>query len=147
MSDLIYSFSTIWSIPDFNAAIKNIYKILNSNGVAIIELGNKRSINAVCSDCYTRENGWAKLFSTTIGSQLKILKKEGFKILEHRSFQILPYYGNKPAFLRFFLHPNWEKIMRKRIKIFKNKMLDEVVSSLPIISKFAFRHIVVLKKL
>jgi SAM-dependent methyltransferase len=145
LSDVVYSLSTIYYISDFIRVIQNLKKILKPNGIVIFDLGNKRSINTICSDIYTAKYGWAQQMCGTIDFQMRILKKEGFDIIKRHSFQILPYWASEPYWLKLFLLPWWKNIMSKRIKFCGNKMLDEIISSLPIINKFAFRHIVVCK--
>jgi len=63
--------------------------------------------------------------------------------VERRCFQILPLWAGLPKHLWFLLHPRWERIMRRRIA---GRMLDEWVSSLPVVRQFAFRHVLVVRK-
>ena len=141
--DVMYSFSTLYYVKNFSETAKSIWLVLRPGGVAILDLGNIRSLNAICGHYYVKEDGYAEIECPDINTSLTILRNCGFEILEHRSFQLLPLWAAKPRWMWPLLHPIWAKIMKIRLG---EKMIDEWLSSLPFLRNFAFRHILVCRK-
>ncbi len=141
--DCSYSFSTIYIIDNYKKFVNSLHAVTKQGGIAILDLGNSRSINAYCCKFYVEEDGFAPLNGLTINEQIAMLQNAGFTILEHRCFQLLPLWAGKPKWLWPLLHPKWNDIMKRKIR---GKMLDEWVSSLPLLRNFAFRHLVVCQK-
>lgn len=141
--DCVYSFSTVYHLANFDGLCASIFNVLKDGGYAILDLGNSRSLNAYCCQFYEKEDGYAKQNRFTINDQLTILRESGFKIVEQRSFQLLPLWAGKPSWLWPLLHPAWKNIMKQH---FLGKMLDEWISSLPLVKQLAFRHLVVCRK-
>ncbi len=141
--DIAYSFSALYYVDNFSAFASGLPKILKTNAHCILDLGNKFSLNHYCSGFYSREDGWAQMFSPSINDQLHMLQDAGLQVIEHRCFQLLPLWAGKPRWLWPLLHPKWKDIMKRKIK---GKMLDEWISSMPFLRKIAFRHIVVCRK-
>jgi hypothetical protein len=73
----------------------------------------------------------------------RLLDEAGFAIIEHRAFQILPLWGDRPKWLGPLLRPQCKWILQKQVR---GKMLDEWISNLPVIKHLAFRHIFVSEK-
>lgn len=137
--DVCFSFSAIYHyVDELGDLYSEIYRVLSPGGIAILDLGNSNSLNRiVCnhSEC-------AKIASHTIGQHLREIEK-GFDILERRSFQLLPMWSNRPL----WLIPLNNKYLTRFLTInICGKMIDEWISSLPIVNRFAFRHLVVLRK-
>ena len=138
--DCVYSFSTLYAIPDMASAVKEISLKLKPKAIAILDLGNKMSLNTIVSGaqvdaplpCYV-----------SIGEIKKCLKDNGLDVMEWRAFQILPYWGKDPWWLRPVLLSFWKRISAVE---FNGKMLDEWVASSFLFKPFAFRHIVVCRK-
>jgi len=141
--DCAYSFSVLYFVDDFSGFLSNLKRLLVCGGIAVLDLGNRFSLNTYCCRFYESEDGYARMTCPSITSQLAMIKQAGFEILERRSFQLLPLWAAKPKWLYPLLHPKWKNIMKKR---FKGKMLDEWISSLPVLRHFAFRHLVVCRK-
>ena len=64
-------------------------------------------------------------------------------IFAWRAFQILPFWGGKPAWLRPLLHPRWKVFFQKE---FRGRMLDERVSNIFFLRPFAYRHFIFCQK-
>lgn len=107
----------------------------------MLDLGASRSLNTVCCKAYPEI---APSFHIPRSRMRHILRSEGLEIVEHRAFQILPYWADRPAWLWPLLHPFWKRLMQRKVA---GRMLDEWVSNLPLIRNFAFRHLIVAKKL
>lgn len=138
--DVLYSFSSIYYyLGDLGKLVSEMHRVLSDNGKALIDIGNICSINALV--CH-RSKGIAALSKATIDEFMQQLEKK-FDIVQWRSFQILPMWGNRPLYLYPILHPAVVKLFSKEIN---GKMIDERLSSLPFLRRFAFRHILELTK-
>ncbi|MDI6791949.1 MAG: glycosyltransferase [bacterium] len=138
--DFIFSVATLYHIPDIESVMAEFRRVLKDGGVALLEFGNIRSLNTieasrvstgVCS--YHLRLGWLK----------KIFHKMRFKILEHRAFQLFPMYGGGTPLTAQLLNPLLRNLLAEQVG---NVMLDELISSSPLLSKFAFRHLFILQK-
>lgn len=135
-----YCFSSLYDIPEFERVICEMTRVTQREGIVILDLGNKRSINSIISSYYTKTRG---LPETTYLSDYEIdvlLKNCHIEPIEILHFQLFPYWGNHPSFLRFFCGKRMNHIMGKEIN---GRMLDEIISNFPFIKKYAFRRIVV----
>ena len=137
---MVYCFSALYAIPNAEIAIAEISRVLRPGGVAILDFGNVRSLSAYCSKFYTE---WARIYPVTCGAMYQFLASNGLRVVERRSFQILPLWAGRPGWLKPLLHPAWKKLMSRRVC---GKMLDEWVSSLPAVRSFAFRHLLLCRK-
>jgi ubiquinone/menaquinone biosynthesis C-methylase UbiE len=136
----IYSFSALYTISNVSSIVKECYRILAPDGIAVFDFGNRRSLNYFCCRYYPEA---ASVLAETVEEHLRQCREAGFHIVEHRSFQFLPLWCTRPKWLLPLLHPYWSRIMAKR---FGGKMLDELISGLPIFRQFSFRHLVVCRK-
>lgn len=139
--DFIFSYGTLYYITNVEEAIKEANRLLEDGAIAIFEFGNSKSLNMFVSNSY---KDLAITCGLTCGQIRKILAKSNFEIISWRSFQILPMWGNKPRWLKLLLNKRWKIILEKE---FNGKMIDEKISGLPILRNYAFRHIVICKKI
>jgi len=138
--DLVYSFSALAYIPKLEEVIKEVSRVLNKGGVAVLEIGNWRSLNTIVCQahpelpvtCHVKISGMNKWASD---AQLTIT--------DRRAFGILPFWGRKPGWLRPLLHERWKKLFQIEIN---GKMLDEWVSNFFLFKPFVYRHFIFLKK-
>jgi ubiquinone/menaquinone biosynthesis C-methylase UbiE len=137
----LYSFSALYAIPDVYVVIREVSRVLRNGGRCVLDLGNSKSLNSICVKAYTE---LPPTFHITVPEMQRICESSGLKIIEHRSFQLLPLWADKPRWLWPLLHPVWKKIMAVR---FKGKMLDEWVSSSRLLRPYAFRHLLVCEKI
>ncbi|WP_085902019.1 class I SAM-dependent methyltransferase [Kiloniella majae] len=136
-----YCFSSLYCMPQIVEVLSEVSRVLETGGVFIFDLGNIRSLNSIVCGAYTE---LAESCHISIDDMCLSIEKVGFEIVEHRRFQLFPLWGDRPWWLKPLLHPLIEKIMRKE---FKGKMLDEWISSAPILRSFAFRHVFVCRKM
>jgi ubiquinone/menaquinone biosynthesis C-methylase UbiE len=139
--DLVYSFASLYSIPDFGRVLREMVCITAPQGILILDLGNKNSVNAFTAS--RSQVSGPKGFYQSLPVVQKLFRDNGLEVLEERCFQILPYWGNKPSWLKPILHRRVAEFAAVRIGGF---MIDEIVSSLPIVKRFSFRHIFVCRK-
>ena len=135
--DCVFSFASLYYVDDIEPVYKEINRVLIPGGVAILEVGNSRSLATKVSKRYPHlARHSRKLISEHLGS----LKEAGLNLLEWRAFQLLPMWGDVPFWLRIFRLRIVEKIAAMR---FRDKMIDERISSLWGLRSLAFRHILV----
>jgi ubiquinone/menaquinone biosynthesis C-methylase UbiE len=136
---MVYSFSSLYAIPDVGTVIAEVSRVLCPGGVAVLDLGNRRSLNCYCLRYYD----WPPIFPITPGEMDGHLKRFGLSIIRRRCYQLLPLWADKPPWLAPLLHPVWEKAMSRRLG---RRMLDEWISGLPGVRQFAFRHVIVCRR-
>lgn len=143
--DFVYSFTSLYYVPDLKGAIKEIERVLRPGGFAFIEVGNRWSLNTVVNHVQHLRRGWARHYLSSFSATLRSISEANLRVVERRSFQLLPMYGT-PLPL-FFLAPllasAWKKILGRT---FRNRMLDEWISGCWPLRYVAFRHFFLLQK-
>lgn len=136
----LYSFSSLYVIPGVDDVIAEIARVLAPGGRCILDLGNARSLNAYCVRHYTE---WPPSFPLPLGEIRSMLRRHGLTVVEHRAFQILPLWADRPSWLWPLLHPIWTRLLARRVF---GRMLDEWASNLPCLKNLAFRQLIVAEK-
>ncbi len=136
----LYCLSALYHIPDIEDVFSEIGRVLKPGGRAILDLANPRSINAICNRAYP---DLPPMNSMTIPSMIGVLRSRQLVVVEHRAYQILPLWADKPKWLWPLLHPAWKKLLKQRIK---GRMIDEWISSSRLFAPFAYRHLVAVQK-
>ncbi|MDO8680079.1 MAG: peptidoglycan bridge formation glycyltransferase FemA/FemB family protein [Acidobacteriota bacterium] len=138
--NLLYCFSSLYVIPGAEDVVTEVGRVLASGGRAVLDFGNRRSINAFCLRYYT---DWAPPHLLTVRQIRGAIDAAGLRTVTHRRFQLLPLWAGRPSWLWPLLHPAWKNVLKRRLF---GRMLDEWVSSLPGLRAFAFRHVIVCEK-
>jgi ubiquinone/menaquinone biosynthesis C-methylase UbiE len=142
--DTVFSFTSLYYVPDGAKAISEAARVLRPGGVAILELGNLFSLATITSLLCHKYYGWARPFHMRYGAMMKALAEAGFAVEEHYAFQLLPMFGPKmiqillPFSLSLFKYPLGIHV--------RGRMLDNIISGAPLLRRFAFRHLFVLRK-
>ncbi len=136
----LYSFSALYAIPRVERVIEEIARVLRPGGRCVLDLGNSRSINAICVKAYTE---LPPTFHLTVAEMEAMCRRYGLEIIERRSFQLLPLWADKPRWLWPLLHPGWKRLMSIRLG---GRMIDEWISGAPLLNRFAFRQVLVCEK-
>jgi SAM-dependent methyltransferase len=139
--DTLYSFSALYALPEVNKVFTEIGRVLKPGGICVLDLGNSRSINTYCLKYYPEI---PPSFHISLWEMKQFIEDAGLRVLEWRSYQLLPLWAGKPKWLWPILHPFWKSVMKARIR---GKMMDEWISSAPLLRKFAFRNVIVCEKL
>lgn len=139
-ASLLYSLSALYILPNLEKNVEEISRVLAPGGRCVLDLGNRVSLNTICARQYPAA---APLYSVTVGEMLTACERAGLRVNERYSFQILPLWADRPRWLALLLAPFWERLMKKTIS---GRMLDEWISSLPLVRRFAFRHVLVCEK-
>jgi hypothetical protein len=74
---------------------------------------------------------------------VRMIHDAGMRIVVHRKFQLLPMWGDRPSYLKWLMLPPVIAFMAREIG---GRMLDEWVSSLPLLRRYAFRHVFVCER-
>jgi ubiquinone/menaquinone biosynthesis C-methylase UbiE len=138
--DLLYSFSALYAIPRPEEMVREIGRVLAPGGRAVLDFGNRRSLNVFCLRYYPE---WPPIQPLSLAEIRRALAAAGLVIVRHRRFQVLPLWAGRPRWLSPLLHPIWKRILKRRVN---GRMLDEWLSSLPVLRAFAFRHLVVCER-
>ena len=136
----LYSFSALYAIPGIERVFSEVGRVMMPGGRCVLDLGNSRSLNSYCVRAYTE---LPPTFHLTISEMKRLCEVNNLHIVEHRRFQLLPLWADRPRWLWPLLHPVWKRIMSRRIR---GRMLDEWLCRLPVLRNFAFRHILVCEK-
>lgn len=110
-------------------------------GVAILEFGLLYSLNTLVCKAYPE---LATPYHVPLRTIHKMLAYAGLTVEEDRGLQLLPLWGDRPRWLGPFLFPFWKRLLARDVR---GHMLDEFVSGLWPLRNFAFRHIIVSRKL
>ncbi len=139
-ADFLYCLSALYSMQAPDKVIHEFGRVLRPNGRCVIDAGNKLSLNYLAVNCsrYT-----PPINCPTTGQLYRMIKDAGLRIIDERVFQILPLWTDQPRWMAPLLHPVWRRLLEKRVG---GIMLDERISSLPLLRRLAFRHLVVCQK-
>lgn len=137
----LYSLSALYVIPDLSRVLVEISRVLQRGGRCILDLGNKHSLNAFCVSRYHHDI--APCYYFTVNQLLCMCKAQKLIPIEHRAYQILPLWTTRPSWLWPLLHPIWKRILGHRTQ---GRMIDEWICRLPLVRRFAFRHLITCKK-
>ncbi|WP_424627552.1 class I SAM-dependent methyltransferase [Bradyrhizobium sp. SYSU BS000235] len=138
--DALYSLSALYYIPALGEVLAEIARVLRPGGRCVLDLGARPSLNTVVCSYYPE---LAVSCHVTLDEMQAACLASGLTIVEHRCFQILPMWGDRPWWLKPLLHPVWTRLLAIRIQ---GRMLDEWISSLPLLRRFAFRHVLLCEK-
>ncbi len=64
--DTVFSYASLYYVPDVQEAIAETARVLRPGGVAILDLGNSRSLATLTSAITHRLYGWAKSYSISL---------------------------------------------------------------------------------
>jgi SAM-dependent methyltransferase len=136
----LYSLSALYQVPEIERVITEVSRVLVPRGRAILDLGNSNSLNAICCRSYPE---LPRMTAIPVNRMLELFETNGLSLKEHRAFQILPLWAGEPRWLWPLLHPGWKRFMKVRVQ---DRMIDEWLSSMPVLRPFAFRHLIVVEK-
>lgn len=125
--DIIVSYSTLYYVKELNKTLEEFHRILKNGGYAVFELGNKYSWNALQ---YKWQSGVIQHLRSP-NELTASIKKSLFSVKERRIFQLFPIISIM------------ERILCWKIR---GRLLDEWISSTPILRNFSFRYFFVCKK-
>ncbi len=138
--DLAYAFSSLYYMPKVQEVVAQMVRVLRPKGVAIFEMGNTYSLNTIVCNAYPE---LPQSCHISTGRMAEMIRKASLRVLSWRAFQILPMWGEKPAWLRILLGSRCKKILERNSG---SIMLDEKICSVPVMRAFAFRHIIICQK-
>ena len=138
--DGAYSISSLYVIPDVGEVIAEIGRVLRPGGRCLLDLGNVESLNQTVTRAYPE---LATTCFVSVSSMLDMIARAGMHVIVHRRFQLLPMWGDRPASIKWLMSPWLIRLMTARVA---GRMLDEWLSSLPWLRRYAFRHVFVCQK-
>ena len=143
--DFVFSFTALYYLENVEDAVCEAARVLRPGGHAVLEFGNSNSLTTPVTRGFHEAKGWARSFPVPPARITGMVRRAGFTILRVRRFQILPLLGAPPgmAWLKPMASPRLKPLLGARIGA---RSLDELLSALWPLSRFAFRHILVVKK-
>jgi ubiquinone/menaquinone biosynthesis C-methylase UbiE len=143
--DFAFSYCALYYVPRLDKALAELARVLKAGGHAVLEIGNRHSLNQPVTEAFHAQDGWARPHYVPYGDLKPILRAASLQIIEHRCFQILPMYGTPRRLLPLMplLSGRWKGLMARKIG---GRMLDEWVSGSWPLRPFAFRHLVLVRK-
>lgn len=138
--DGVYSISALVNIPDIATTFAEVARVLAPGGSFVFDIGNSLSLNEIVCRNHPET---AKCYNLSVGGMHRLIGQCGLKVVEHRAYQLLPMWGGNPRWMRPLLHPRWTVMLKRRVA---GRMLDEWVSSLPLLNRLAFRHVFACRK-
>jgi ubiquinone/menaquinone biosynthesis C-methylase UbiE len=138
--DLLYCLSSLYVIPGAPLAMAEIGRVLSPGGRCVLDLGLRPSLNGFCCQKLT---GMVSQYLLTFNEVSHHCAANNLVVRERRCFQLLPLWTDEPRWLWPLVHPNWRRWLAHKVK---EKMLDEWISSMPWLRRFAFRHLLVCQK-
>lgn len=137
----LYSLSALYQVPQPEQYIAEIARVLKVGGRCVLDLGVAHSLNAYCVVNHHPELPPSHYLTVT--EIRRLFAKHSLRIIEHRRYQLLPLWTNRPSWLWPLLHPIWRRIMAIRVC---GRMIDAWLCAAPVLKCFAFRHLVVGEK-
>lgn len=135
-----YSLSSLYHIPNVGEVIAEIGRVLRPGGRCLLDMGNEASLNNIVCRAYPE---LAAPCHVPVSDMIRMIDAAGLKILIHRTFQLLPMWGDRPARMKWLMSPRLTRFMSQT---WGGRMLDEWVSSLPWVRNYAFRHVFVCER-
>ena len=137
--DVAYSFSTLSYLKETDRAIAEIARVLKPGGTAILDLGNRRSLN----DIEARHvSTGARSYHLRPSAMRRAFAAAGLSVAEHRSFQLAPLWAGRSA-SSIAANQELKPLLAETVE---GRMVDEIIASDPAFSPFAFRHLFLLRK-
>jgi ubiquinone/menaquinone biosynthesis C-methylase UbiE len=136
----LYSLSSLYQVPHVERVFAEVWRVLVPGGMAILDLGNSQSLNALCVRAYP---DLPPMTAIPVAAMLDLCRLNRLIVREHHAFQILPLWAGKPRWMGLLLHPAWKIVMKRRIR---GRMIDEWISSSRLLRRFAFRHLLVVER-
>ena len=89
--DVVYSFKVLPHIPEIEKVIKEVYRVLNPGGTAILEFYNPTSFKALTNKLQGARNKVYLRFDSS--RKIKQLLGGSFYVIETRGVKVLPFSG------------------------------------------------------
>jgi ubiquinone/menaquinone biosynthesis C-methylase UbiE len=142
--DTVFSIASLYYVPNVERTIAETARVLKPGGVAILDFGNSRSLASLTGMLCHRFYGWARLYTIPYRQMIETVAAAGLTIEQHHVFQILPLFG--PRLIQLLL-PFSTSLFKYPLGItMRGQLLDSAISGAPLLRRFAFRHLLVLRK-
>lgn len=143
--DVVASFAALYYVPSLDQVLGEVARVLRRGGVAILEIGNRWSLNTLVAESQHRHAGWAKPHHVSHRTIRQGLAAHGLVVESWRAFQLLPMFGapRRLAWLLPLLSARWKRVLGVRAR---GVLLDEWLSSARPLRYVAFRQLIVVRR-
>jgi len=125
--DVVFSYSTLYHIDDLDQTFKEIRRVLKKDGMFIFDMINKNSLGGVY---YKKKYQIPQFFRSENEIEL-FTKRNRLKVIRRHYFELIPRF-------KIFI---W--VLNLKLG---GRTLDEIISSLPFLRRFASRFVFICKK-
>ena len=145
--DFAYSYATLYHVPAAERVVAELGRVVRPGGHIAIEMGNQSSLNTLVSQAWHEAEDWARPCHAGLRQIARWLHDAGFEEEYRRVFQLLPMYAI-PRRL-WWVMPLSGVPLRSLLgrTTASGRLYDEMVSGLPGVRNFAFRHLIVARRI
>jgi ubiquinone/menaquinone biosynthesis C-methylase UbiE len=127
--DVVISFATLYYIKELSTVLKELRRVCKPGSIMVLEVFNGKSFEA----SYSKRNFDVPQFHSTFRQYEQMLKRQGLFLERVHHLQLLPNV----------LVPKWvDTILGLKAG---NKTIDELISSLPLLRRYAMKFIFVVR--
>ena len=137
--DMVYSFSTLTLVPDVDAALQEISRVVRPGGIALLDIPGRWNLSRVYWGMYYRRHGHFGQHSFRHGTIVARLKSLGLTVVESHALGFLDQWRYIPG-----LH--WCKWLDRVLHASLQNDLDYRTSNLPVFFPLANRWYLVCRK-
>ena len=133
--DMVYCLASLYHIPRVDEVVSEISRVLKPGGYCLLDFGNLYSLNTIVCHNYPEI---AHPFHISVADMKKYVAWAGMGVVERHCFQILPMWADRPWWLGPFIWQGWTRLLARQVN---GRMLDEWISSLPVLRDLSFRQV------
>jgi len=143
--DSAFAFSSLYYMDPVDRAVRELGRVLRPRGVAVLDLVSSRSLGRLSTESFARA-GWAQTITMSPVAIAEMLELCDLEVLECTRLQVLPGQGTPRRYwwLAPLMTPHLLPLLATRIR---DHTLDEVLGAVPLLTRYAFRLIYVVRKL
>jgi ubiquinone/menaquinone biosynthesis C-methylase UbiE len=143
--DFAWSWTALYYVPDLGRVLAQVARVLRPGGIAVLEVGNRWSVNTLVSNVQHRDSGWAKPYYVPYGRLRRLFPESGLRVKDWRSFQLINSYGTPRSLLPLtpITTERWRPVLSRKVR---GRMVDERIASAGPLRRLAFRHVVVARR-
>ncbi|HYC77798.1 MAG TPA: glycosyltransferase, partial [Planctomycetota bacterium] len=139
--DVVFAFAVLYTVPAPEEVFSEVARLLKPGGVALLDLGLERSLNAIEA---RRTSTGVRTWHLRFGPTLRRLAAAGLAPAADRAYQLFPCWGGGTPRAAALLNP----LLARRLATRRSdgRTLDEAIASSPALKPFAFRRLILVER-